>query len=129
MKLVTKGWLIYLNFVIPLLGFFVPKYGPRLIAALIVLPGMLMIFNIVIFFSGIERSIIKCCIFMLSGLLLPIAIGYIVNAMKNKTLFYMDSETVSLTKQLILYYFSIVVVLFAILNVAKTLIHFFKCKL
>lgn len=123
-----KGWLIYLNFVIPWLPLFVPKGTIQIVTLTVAVPVGLLVFNCVLFFSRIETSILRACTFMLAGLLLPMLIHYVRLAMKGKTWFPLDAEALWIIEALVKYYVGLTIGLFLITQVGRLLIYLFRRK-
>lgn len=96
--------LIYLNLFIPLL---IPAFRPGeifIVTAIVIIPGILFLMNITMYFRGIEKSVLKCTGLMLLGLYLALLIGYLRWGITTGNLFHPDAETVWLNLLAGMYY-------------------------
>jgi len=117
-------WAVYLNLVIPVFIeifiivfceiFFLGKYDVlsniSMLTKWIILPSILLVFNLVLFFWKIEFSFLRCCIFMFSGLLLGEMAAYIMWGAITKHLLNPDGETLYMIKELIIFYVYFVII-------------------
>ena len=116
-------WTVFLNFGIPVFIVFIlilvsaviSKAAASVISMWIafgILPAVLAVVNLVLFFSGIEISFFRGSLFMLLGLLLGLMVGFVIGGMLSKDLFHPDAETVWINQALATYYVCFVGVLF-----------------
>lgn len=124
------AWTIYLNLLLPfIIKIFIPdgRYGAlTIITDIVILPLLLIMLNGVILIVKIEESFVKCCIFMMLGLVLGDLVGYVVWGISSGNLLKPDEETLHIIKSLILYHLGVVAILFLLIQVGRFIFMFFK---
>lgn len=127
-------WTVFLNLGIPVLivlvmllaSAFISKAAVSVISMWIVwviLPAVLAVVNLVLFFSGIEISFFRGSLFMLLGLLLGLMFGFVIWGMLSKDLFHPDAGTISTNQTLAIHYACFVGILFLVVKAGQFLFH------
>ncbi len=123
--------LICLNLIIPfIVTILIPagRFGSlTIIVDTIILPGVLSLLNLFLVLKNIE-SPLRCFLFMLLGLLLGVATGYIVWGVSSKNFFTPDAETIWIIGKMITYYLSFSVIACTLIHILKSAILIFSKK-
>jgi len=94
----------------------------------ILVPAILVLFNLGLFFTGVEHSVLRCSGLMALGLFLWTAGSYVTWGISTGNLLHPDGETIWIQQALLKYYFFIALGLFLFLFMVKAMISFFQEK-
>ena len=94
----------------------------------IALPGFLVILNLVLMLVGVEKSLLRCTVFMFLGFLLSLAVGYLRWGLTTDRLWSPDGPTVASMQVLAQFYLYVTIGFYVFSKIVQLLFGFFAKK-